>query len=70
VTDHPAPSRENSRASRIHRASRELLRSHFRASNVQQRFVLDFENPGEGNLEPRVMWHGRAAIRLDGIVLI
>jgi hypothetical protein len=50
-------------------ASREILRSQFRADQTPQRFVLDFETPGAGTLEPRVMWHGRARIRLDGIVL-
>jgi len=50
-------------------ASREIFRSQFRAGETPQRFVLDFETPGAGNLEPRVMWHGRARIRLDGIVL-
>jgi hypothetical protein len=50
-------------------ASRDLLRSAFRANRQPQRFVLDFQSPGDGVIEPRVRWHNRAGTRLDGIVL-
>jgi hypothetical protein len=49
--------------------SRDLLRSAFRANGQPQRFVLDFQSPRDGVIEPRVRWHNRAATRLDGIVL-
>lgn len=51
-------------------ASREIRRSEFRADDVQQRVVLDFEVPAQGGeIEPRVTWYARSLLRLDGLVL-
>ena len=49
--------------------SRQLHRRDFYTDNKQQRFVLNFQAPAHGLIEPRVQWWNKAAISLEAITI-